>query len=123
MRKDKLLQKALDLVNEARCEMGLDPLQCFPRGVPGSAIESPLTYALEEHAAVFEDQVLVPPSVVGALLCAWRTKAVFDEDFDSPAVVLPATLKQFVAMFDAGKIPELIRARERPSRRTTSCAS
>jgi hypothetical protein len=94
--------------------MGMDPLERFPKGVPGSAIESPLTYALEEHAAVLEDHVLVPPNVVGALLCAWRAKAVFDEDFDSPAVVLPRTLKRFIALFDAGKIPELIESEERP---------
>jgi hypothetical protein len=113
MRKDKLLQKALDLVNDARYEMGLDPLERFPKGVPGSAIECPLTYALEEHATVLEDHVLVPPKVAGALLCAWRTKAVFDEDLDSPAVVLPRTLRRFITLFDAGKIPELIEGEER----------
>jgi hypothetical protein len=114
MRKDKLLQKALDLVNNARYEMGLEPLQRLPRGVPGSAIESPLTYALEEHAAVLEDHVLVPPNVVGALLCAWRTRAMYDEYHNSPAVILPRTLRRFIALFDAGKIPELIESEESP---------
>jgi len=117
MRKDRLLQKALGLVNEARYEMGMEPLQRFPRGTPGSAVECPLTYALGEHATVLEDHVLVPPNVVGALLSAWRTRAVFDEYHNSPAVVLPATLKQFVALFDAGKIPELIHEGQRPAPR------
>jgi hypothetical protein len=114
MPRKKLLQKALDLVNDARYEMGLDPLERFPKGVPGSAIESPLTYALEEYATVLENHVLVPPQVVGALLCAWRTKALFDEDLGSPAVFLPRTLKRFIALFDAGKIPELIESEESP---------
>jgi hypothetical protein len=113
MPRKKLLQKALDLVNDARYEMGLDPLERFPKGVPGSAIESPLTYALE-GTIVLEDCVLVPPKVVGALLCAWRTKALFDEDLGSPAVFLPRTLKRFIALFDAGKIPELIKSEESP---------
>jgi len=112
MRKDRLLQKALSLVNKARCEMGMKPLKRFPLGTPGSAIESPLTYALGEHATVLEDHVLVPPGVVGALLCAWRTGAVFDEDFSSPAVMLPDTLREFVASFDRGEIPELIASEE-----------
>ena len=114
MRKSTLLQKSLELVNEARYEMGMEPLQRFPRGTPGSAVECPLTYALREHATVFEDRVLVPPNVVGALLSAWRTRAVFDEYYDSPAVVLPAAHRRFIALFDAGKIPELIESEERP---------
>jgi hypothetical protein len=108
MRKSTLLQKSLELVNEARYEMGMEPLQRFPRGVPGSAVESPLTYALGEHATVLEDHVLVPPNVAGALLSAWRTRAVFDEYHGSPAVILPGTLRKFVASFDRGEIPELI---------------
>jgi hypothetical protein len=112
MSKNTLLQKALGLVNDARYEMGMEPLERFPQGVPGSAIESPLTYALEEYAAVLEDHVLVPPNVVGALLCAWRTRAMYDEYHDSPAVILPRTLRRFIALFDAGKIPELIRSEE-----------
>jgi hypothetical protein len=107
MRKSTLLQKSLELVNEARYAMGLDPLERFPNGVPGSAIECPLTYALE-GTVVLEDCVLAPPKVVGALLRAWRTKAVFDEDCGSPAVMLPRTLRKFVASFDRGEIPELI---------------
>ena len=111
MPRKKLLQKALDLVNDARYAMGLDPLERFPKGVPGSAIECPLTYALE-GTVVLEDCVLVPPKVVGALLCAWRTKAAFDEDCGSPAVMLPRTLRKFVASFDRGDIPELIAPKE-----------
>jgi hypothetical protein len=52
--------------------------------------------------------------VVGALLCAWRTKALLDDDLGSPAVFLPRTLKRFIALFDAGKIPELIKSEESP---------
>ena len=111
MRKSTLLQKSLELVNEARYEMGMETLQRFPRGVPGSAIECPLTYALE-GTVVLEDCVLVPPKVVGALLCAWRTKAVFDEDCGSPAVMLPRTLRKFVESFDRGEIPELVAPKE-----------
>ena len=112
MRKSTLLQKSLELVNEARYEMGMEPLQRFPRGVPGSAVECPLTYALGEHATVFEDHVLVPPGVVGALLCAWRTRALFDEYHGSPAVMLPRTLRKFVESFDRGEIPELVAPEE-----------
>jgi len=108
MRKSKLLRDVLYLVNDARCEMGLDPLQHLPSGVPGSAFKCPLAYALDEQATVFQDRVLVPPKVVGALLSAWRTTAVFDKYYISPAVVLPPILKKFVSLFDAGKIPELI---------------
>jgi hypothetical protein len=108
MRKSTLLQKSLELVNEARYEMGMEPLQRFPRGVPGSAVECPLTYALEGYATVLEDHVLVPQNVVGALLSAWRTRAVFDEYHGSPAVMLPGTLRKFVESFDRGEIPELI---------------
>jgi hypothetical protein len=112
MHRDRLLQKALNLVNDARYEMGMEPLQRFPRGVPGSAVEYPLTHALGEHATVLEDHVLAPPNVVGALLCAWRTRVVFDEYHGSPAVTLPGTLRKFVASFDRGEIPELIAPEE-----------
>jgi hypothetical protein len=112
MRRSELLRDVLYIVNEARYEMGLDPLQHLPSGVPGNAFKCPLAYALEEHPTVFEDRVLVPPRMVGALLSAWRTRAVFDKYYSSPAVILPGILKKFVKLFDARQIPELIERRE-----------
>jgi len=108
VRKDNLLQKALDLVNEARYELGKELLQRLPVGVPGKPAACPLACALGEWATVLEDRVLTPANLTGTLLSAWQTRAVFDKYLRSPAVILPAALRQFVTLFDRGEIPELV---------------
>jgi hypothetical protein len=108
MRKDRLLRKTLDLVNEARYELGKELLRRLPMGVPGKPAACPLACALGEWATVLEDRVLTPANLTGTLLSAWQTRAVFDKYLRSPAVILPAALRQFVTLFDRGEIPELV---------------
>jgi hypothetical protein len=107
MRKDTLLRKTLKLVNDARRELDMKAMQRLPAGTLQHASACPLARSLGRWATVLEDRVLVPERAVGPLLRAWRTRAVFDENFDSPAVTLPSTLRKFVESFDRGDIPEL----------------
>jgi hypothetical protein len=105
-----LRNNVLHLVNAARRELGLPPLEQLPRGLRASAAHCPIALALDQKAEVLPKAAAVPGhdrETASALARAWRTQAQLDEHYGVWFVPLPEALRRFVADFDDGNFPEL----------------
>jgi hypothetical protein len=100
----------LRLVNAARRELGLPPLDQLPRGLRASPAHCPIALALDEKAEVLLKAAAVPGhdwKTASALARAWQTQAQLDEHYGVWFVSLPEALRRFVTDFDGGNFPEL----------------
>jgi hypothetical protein len=105
-----LRNNVLHLVNAARRELGLHPLDQLPRGLRTSVAHCPIGLALEGKAEVLLKFAAVPrhdQETASALARAWQTRAQLDEHYGFWFVPLPEALRRFVRDFDDGNFPEL----------------
>lgn len=98
--------KALAYVNTARVALGANPLDELPKGVPGNSgncvlaralpgcrgVSNYIVFATIEAAAIVRDVWAMERNVVG----------------NPKSVSTPVVLRDFMMLFDAGMIPELV---------------
>jgi hypothetical protein len=105
-----LRNNVLRLVNAARRELELPPLEQLPRGLRGNAACCPIALALDRRAQILLKAAAVPghdQKTASALARASQTHAQLDERYGAWFVPLPKALRRFVADFDGGSFPDL----------------